>query len=74
MNNDIFFRLFLYLGIIFILIAFLIKFNVFSFFGKLPLDFKYESDNVKIYFPFGSSIVISIILTIIFYFISIIKK
>jgi len=33
--------------------------------GRLPLDLRYESDNFGIYFPLGTSIVISIILTII---------
>ena len=33
--------------------------------GRLPLDFRYESDNFGFYFPLGTSIVISIILTII---------
>jgi hypothetical protein len=34
-------------------------------FGRLPLDFRYESDKFGVYFPLGTSIVISIILTII---------
>ena len=33
--------------------------------GKLPFDFKWESDSFGVYFPMGSCIVISIILTII---------
>jgi len=33
--------------------------------GRLPLDFRYESNNFGVYFPLGTSIVISIILTII---------
>jgi hypothetical protein len=33
--------------------------------GRLPLDFRYEGDNFGVYFPLGTSIVISIILTII---------
>lgn len=33
--------------------------------GKLPFDFKWESGNFGVYFPMGSCIVISIILTII---------
>lgn len=34
--------------------------------GKLPLDFTYKRDNFTFYFPLGTCILISIILTIIF--------
>ena len=33
--------------------------------GRLPLDFRFERNNFGVYFPLGTSIVISIILTII---------
>ncbi|WP_196593317.1 DUF2905 domain-containing protein [Pectinatus sottacetonis] len=33
--------------------------------GRLPGDFKWENSNFGVYFPLGSSIVISIILTIL---------
>ena len=33
--------------------------------GKLPFDFKWEGNNWGVYFPLGSSILISIILTLI---------
>ncbi|MEC8614953.1 MAG: DUF2905 family protein [Bacteroidota bacterium] len=33
-----------------------------------PLDFSYKKGNFSFYFPFGTSIIISIILTLIFYF------
>ena len=33
-----------------------------------PLDFKFEKGNTKFYFPLGSSILISIVLSLIFYF------
>ena len=33
--------------------------------GHLPLDFKWESGDSGVYFPLGSCIVISIVLTII---------
>lgn len=33
--------------------------------GKLPFDFKWEGSNWGVYFPLGSSILISIILTLI---------
>jgi len=33
--------------------------------GRLPLDFRFERNSFGVYFPLGTSIVISIILTII---------
>ena len=35
-------------------------------FGRLPLDFHYQRDNFHFYFPLGTSILISVILTIVF--------
>jgi len=34
--------------------------------GRLPLDFHYQRDNFTFYFPLGTSILISIVLTLIF--------
>ena len=34
--------------------------------GRLPLDFHYQRDNFSFYFPLGTSILISVILTLIF--------
>ncbi|MBM4273376.1 MAG: DUF2905 domain-containing protein [Deltaproteobacteria bacterium] len=34
--------------------------------GKLPLDFTYKRDNFTFYFPLGTCILLSIILSIIF--------
>jgi len=38
--------------------------------GRLPLDFHYRSGNFSLYFPLGTSIVISIILTIVIRFLA----
>lgn len=35
-------------------------------FGRLPLDFHYQRDNFSFYFPLGTSILISVVLTLIF--------
>ena len=40
--------------------------NYLGWFGRTPLDFTYKTDNINIFFPFGSMIIISIILTFIF--------
>jgi hypothetical protein len=33
--------------------------------GRLPLDFHYQRDNFSFYFPLGTSILISIVLTLV---------
>ena len=39
--------------------------NKFNWFGKLPLDFSYKSENSSFYAPIGSMIIVSIILSLI---------
>ena len=34
--------------------------------GRLPLDFHYQRDNFSFYFPLGTSILVSVVLTVIF--------
>ncbi len=34
--------------------------------GRLPLDFHYQRDNFSFYFPLGTSIVVSLLLTLVF--------
>ena len=34
--------------------------------GRLPLDFHYQRDNFSFYFPLGTSILISLLLTLVF--------
>ena len=34
--------------------------------GRLPLDFRYQRDNFTFYFPLGTSILVSIVLSLIF--------
>jgi len=38
--------------------------------GHLPFDFKYESKNLKVYFPLGTSLLLSVVLSAILYFLS----
>ncbi|MEN2986090.1 MAG: DUF2905 family protein [Thermodesulfovibrionaceae bacterium] len=63
------------LGIIIVVIGFLL-----SFFGKIPLigklpgDFVIERRNFVFYFPLGTSILLSIILTLILYIFSILSR
>ena len=48
------------------IIGFIVMFsNKFSFFGNLIGDLKYQNGNMKIYIPFTSMILVSIILSFI---------
>jgi hypothetical protein len=38
--------------------------------GRLPGDFAYRGKNLSIFFPLGTSILISVVLSAIFYFLS----
>jgi hypothetical protein len=42
--------------------------------GRLPGDITYRGKNTTIYFPLASSIVVSILLTLIFYVISLFRR
>jgi hypothetical protein len=38
--------------------------------GRLPGDFAYRGRRVSVYFPLGTSILLSVLLSLLFYFIS----
>ncbi len=42
--------------------------------GRLPGDFAYRGKNVSFYFPLGTSILISIVLSVLFYLISHLRR
>ena len=39
--------------------------GLFGWFGNLPLDIRIQKDNFRFYFPIGSSIVLSILLSLV---------
>ena len=41
--------------------------SVLGWFGKLPGDISIKRDNFSLYFPLGTSIVLSVILSLVFY-------
>ncbi len=41
--------------------------SMFHWVGNLPLDFKIEKENFRFYFPVGTSITVSLLLTILLY-------
>jgi len=43
-------------------------------FGRLPGDFNFRGKNVQVYFPLGTSILISIVLTLLIYLFSKFRK
>jgi len=55
------------IGIILIIIGLLLKFTpwLLSWFGKLPGDIFIDKENLKIFLPITSSVIISILLTVI---------
>ncbi|KGX84344.1 DUF2905 domain-containing protein [Pontibacillus marinus] len=57
-------KLMIVIGIVFILIGLL-----WTFVGKLPGDISFKKGNVQFYFPIVTSIVVSIVLSLIFYII-----
>ena len=61
-------RLLVIMGVVFALVGFLLMLGPRLPFrlGRLPLDFHYQRDNFSFYFPLGTSILISIILSLIF--------
>jgi len=62
-------RLFILLGIVLIFLGLLmaygdrLPFNL----GKLPGDFHYQKGNFSFYFPLGTSLLISVLISLIFY-------
>jgi len=57
-------KMFLFIGVIFIVIGL-----IWTFIGKLPGDFTFKKGNMTVHFPIMTSIIVSIILTVIFYII-----
>ncbi|HEX4997427.1 MAG TPA: DUF2905 domain-containing protein [Terriglobia bacterium] len=61
-------RLLIVSGVVLAILGFLIVFGSRLPFrlGRLPLDFHYRRGNIDFYFPLGTSILASIVLTLIF--------
>lgn len=62
-------QILLILGIILAIIGLFLIFDIrIPFLGQLPGDFYYKGKNFQFYFPLATSILISVILSLIFYF------
>jgi len=54
-------------GVVLIIGGLLIYSGAMRWFGKLPGDIRYESDHVQFYAPIVSMLIISLILSLLFY-------
>ncbi|MEO0130622.1 MAG: DUF2905 family protein [candidate division WOR-3 bacterium] len=67
-------KVFFFLGVIFLVISLLIYLSPKLKLFTLPGDIIIKRENFLFYFPIVTSIILSIILTIIFFFISILRR
>ena len=50
-----------------VVIGLLVYSGALSWFGRLPGDIRYESEHTRVYFPLVSSLLISVLLSVLFY-------
>ena len=64
---DQFGRLLVVMGLIAVVLGLVLMFGPKLPFrlGRLPLDFHYQRDNMSFYFPLGTSILLSVLLTLV---------
>jgi len=63
-------RSILFIGVVLVIIGILLLYSdklPFSF-GRLPGDIVYKKENFSFYFPLTTSIIVSIVLSLLFYF------
>jgi hypothetical protein len=53
------------IGVGFLVIGALVRFGLFSWFGTLPGDIRIEGENSRIFIPFTSMIITSVVLTLV---------
>ena len=58
-------NLLIYGGIALVVVGVMVRLGWFSWFGKLPGDIRSESDNVSVFFPITSMIVVSVAATVL---------
>ena len=64
-------RLLIWIGIALVIIGLMFTFlpGAFSWFGRLPGDIRIEGGKFRFYFPLASSLILSILVTVVIYFI-----
>jgi NAD/NADP transhydrogenase beta subunit len=55
------------LGMLAVLVGVLTYSGWLSWFGRLPGDIRYESDNVHVYIPIVTMLILSVIVSLVFY-------
>ena len=55
------------LGVGVVVVGLLIYAGALSWFGRLPGDIRYESDNVRVYVPIVSLLIASVVLSLLLY-------
>jgi hypothetical protein len=55
------------LGLSLALVGLLVWVGVFGWFGRLPGDIRIERESVRVFFPFASMLVVSLVLSLLFY-------
>lgn len=58
-------NLLIYGGIALVVIGVMVRLGWFSWFGRLPGDIRSDGDNVTVFFPITSMIVVSVVATIL---------
>jgi hypothetical protein len=56
------------IGVLLVVVGAAIYFGAFRWFGRLPGDFKFEGEHTKIYFPFVSMLLLSLLMSALMYF------
>jgi len=54
-------------GVALVVIGLLVYSGALSWFGRLPGDIRYEGEHTRVYFPLVSSLLISVLLSVLFY-------
>ena len=54
-------------GLLLLLAGIAYKFGLLGWFGNLPGDIRYESDNMRFYFPVTTMLLVSILLSLLLY-------
>ena len=52
-------------GAVLILVGLLVWSGALSFFGRLPGDFRYEGEHTRVYVPFASMLLVSVVLSLL---------
>jgi hypothetical protein len=55
-------------GLVVAFVGFLIYMGWLSWFGRLPGDIRYQSENVRVYVPIVSMLLVSLLLSLLLYF------